>query len=223
MTRTSLSIAIRLVVGTVLISIGCSAVEKRGGIGALPDGPEWVASLGAWEEQWNDRHPAAGGRYLWVVGTSDPVESVTFDRNAERSASDQAVSELVRALGISVNSLGLGTDAWSNETRDLVIGSYKEALQAQLGRRNVNLRIHEWYAYETETPSPHGGMQTSYLKKGLFRLDKQALDASLADETVEEFAGKLRERVKANAEVQKELVDRAKQLTTEKIDELTSE
>jgi len=127
------------------------------------------------------------------------------------------MDRLVEALGVSVNRLAMSTEAWSDETRDLVIGSYKEALSIQMGRRNINLQPYEWYQYEAGS-----GAGKSFMKKGWFRLDKKLLDQNLANETAAEFARKLRERSKLNAQVQEELVENVKASTRKRMEELTS-
>ncbi len=219
-----------LVAGLVLM-IGCSSTGTEGPttifdpnttikeIEPAPK-PMWVNSLGLWEEDWTKDHKDEGARFLWVVGTSQPVESIRFEQNAEKSASDQAIFELVRALGVTIDSLNLRTEAWSNETRDLVIGTYKEALEHQMARHEVNFKNYAWFGYVIEEPGIGGYKQQSYIKKGLYRLDKKSLSNSLAEDTAEEFAEKMKERVKANVEAQKELVNRAKELTKKRIQNL---
>jgi hypothetical protein len=183
--------------------------------------PLWVTGLGRWEEEWRKSHSEQAKQYLWVVGTSEPVESIKFEAVAEKSASDQAIFELTRALGITIESMGLATEGWSNATRDLVIGSYKEALQTQMARHQLNFKIYEWYGYVVQDPAGPGGYKpTSYLKKGLYRLDTAGLDSALAEDTAKDFARNMQERVKINADEQKKLAERAKELTQKRIQDL---
>ena len=199
------------VAACTMVLAGCSSVVGSDGA------PLWVRSAGKWQEDWSKTHRDDADRYIWVVGTSLPVESEAFERNAEKSAIDDAMDRLVEALGVSANRLAMSTEAWSDETRDLVIGSYKEALNIQMGRRNINLQPYEWYTYEAGS-----GARKSFMKKGWFRLDKELLDQNLADETAAEFARKLRERSKLNAKVQEELVENVKASTRKRMEELTS-
>ena len=183
--------------------------------------PAWVNALGRWEEEWRKSHPEQAKQYLWVVGTSQPVESIKFEVVAEKSASDQAIFELCRALGITIESMGLNTEGWSNATRDLVIGSYKEALETQMTHQQLNFRVYEWYGYVVQEPAGPGGYTpTSYIKKGLYRLDTGSLSTALAGETAKEFAKNMQQRVQINADEQKKLADRAQELTQKRIQDL---
>jgi len=210
--------AVAVALCAVLLAAGCATMRESRDVGGPEGGPLWTRSVGEWEQEWNKAHPEDADRYIWVVGTSGPVESEVFERNAEKSAADDAMEQLVNALGVSASRLAMGVEAWSDETRDLVIGSYKEALKVQMARRNVNLRVYDWYRYRAGS-----GAATSFLKKGLFRLDRRILDQNLADETAAEFARNLKARAKLNAQVQKELVDRVKEVTRKRMEELTSE
>jgi hypothetical protein len=177
--------------------------------------PLWTTSRGQWLEDWQKEHKDQAGRFIWVVGTSQPVESRKFDQTAEKSASEQAEDELVRALGVTVDSLGMGGEAWSNETRELVIGIYKESLKTQMANHKINLENYAWHPYVVKD-----GATSSYLKKGLFRLDMQRLSENFRKDTVEDFAKNVKEQVKKNTQVQKELADHAKEATRKRMQEL---
>jgi hypothetical protein len=223
-----------LAAGLVCWTACKSAEQKAPAVGAPAGGPAtttiveaenprpmWVTAEGRWEEQWKKEHPDQAKQYLWVVGTSQPVESIKFEQVAEKSASDQAIFELCRALGITVESMGMNTEGWDNATRDLVIGSYKEALETQMVNQHLNFKVYEWYGYVVQEPAGPGGYTpTSYIKKGLYRLDTGTLSETLADETAKSFAKNLQERVNINTEEQRKLVDRAKELNQKQMDKL---
>ena len=61
-----------------------------------------------------------------------------------------------------------------------------------MARHNINLRNYEWYGYVVEEG---GGTFQYYFKKGLYRLDRKSLSESFAEETAEEFAKNLQERL----------------------------
>ena len=213
-----------IVVGGILFAAGCRTTPapqapKLGEaedtstkiVEMEPQKPLWVDSVGPWEEEWNAGHANEVGQYIWVVGTSQKVESIAFEQAAIKGASDHAIRELTNALGITVESLEIGTEAWSNETRDLVIGTYKEALATQIAEHKLNFQPYSWFSYVVEEPAGVGGYKpTSYIKKGLFRLDKNSLNAAVVEATTEEFAKGLEKRVKVNRETQRKLVDIAK-------------
>ncbi|NQT21361.1 MAG: hypothetical protein HQ592_16765 [Planctomycetes bacterium] len=226
------------VIAGLLGGMGCKSTEPvigdggkekttddNGGSGTTitefePLKPKWVNSLGEWEEDWRKDHKDEANRYLWVVGTSLAVESIEREQEAIKSASDNAIFELVRALGISVDTFGTRTEAWSNETRDLVIGSYKEALQTEMGSHDVNFKNHAWFGYVMTSTGIGGYTRSAYIKKGLYKLDKKTVDMAFVEDTAKGFAKKLDERLKENATVQKELVNRAKEATQKRMQEL---
>jgi len=223
-------IALSLAAVAVAVIIGCGGGNNVIGksdtdngdkiIEQEPQQPEWVNALGRWEEEWKKDHPEEARRYIWVVATSLPVDSLDREQWAEKSAQEQAIEELIHTLGITVNSLGMETEAWSDETRDLVIGSYKEAVKTQMANHKVNFKIYEWYRYVVETTGIGGTRKRSYIKKGLFRLDKALFDEKFVDDTIDEFAKNMSERIKKNTEVQKELVNRAKEQTRKAMQDL---
>jgi len=215
-----------LAVAAVVVSVGCSA-KPQGPIGRTdgtgdriiqeePKQPKWVNALGPWEEEWNKDHPQEANRYIWVVATSQAVDSLDREQWAEKSAQDQAIEELINAMGQTVNTVAMETEAWSDETRDLVIGAYKEAVKTQIANHKVNFRNYEWYRYITDTTGIGGVRRDSYLKKGLFRLDKTGFTKEVVDDTVAEMG----KRIEKNTEVQKELVNRAKEQTRKAMQDL---
>jgi hypothetical protein len=181
----------------------------------------WVDAEGPWEEQWNKDHPNEAKQWLWVVGTSQGVEDLKFRQAAERNASDQAIFELVRALGVTRDSLGVDTDISDNATRDLVMGTYAKSLGTTMAHHDVNLKVYEWYQEVVKEPmaGPGGVPITSYIMMGLFRLNKGDLNG-LAGETAKEFAKGLQERVQINADEQKKLSDRAQELVEKRVQDL---
>jgi len=219
-------IGVCLAVVTLAVMVGCSA-KPQGPIGRTdgtgdriiqeePKQPEWVNSRGPWEEEWNKDHPQEADRYIWVVGTSQAVDSLDREQWAEKSAQDQAIEELINALGQTVNTVAMETEAWSDETRDLVIGAYKEAVKAQIADHKINFQNYQWYRYVVSTTGIGGLKKDSYLKKGLFRLDKMMLTQKVVDETVADVG----KRIEKNTEVQKELVNRAKEQTRKAMQDL---
>ncbi len=174
--------------------------------------PIWITSLGSFKRS----NPEMAKKYIIVVGTSQPVESQQFEQNAEKSAYANAIDNLVYAIGIDVEKFNTGSEVWSNETRDLVIGTFKKAMTYEMGKHKINVENDSWYGYyvKENAMSARGSQKMqSYMKKGLFILDKSRLDANLAKNVAQTFEKKLAERVTLNKATQKRLANQAAQMT----------
>ncbi len=197
--------------------IAVSDVVKPKDVGMTPTDyntkPVWTYSLG----QFKRANPDLVKNYIIVVGTSQPVESQQFEQVAEKSAYDNAIDNLVKALGIDVEKLKTGSEVWSNETRDLVIGSFKKAMTTVMAKHRINVENDSWYGYYIkENALSDSGTQKmqSYIKKGLFTLDKARLNGGLSKDIAKEFKKKLEQRVQLNKDTQKRLANKAEELTS---------
>lgn len=162
-------------------------------------------------EKWKKDNPDEADRYLWAVGISRAMPSRANEREARESATQGAIKTLVAELGITVQTMKLTSDVWTAKTRQLVIGTYAEALDTQMARHDVNLDDYLWCGKDKQDTTVITG--TSYVAHGLFRLDRDLLTESLAQDTAEEFEKKVKEHRELTQEAQEEAVDRARELT----------
>jgi len=205
---------VMLVLAAALVSApGCKTTGPSvgGSTGPLLADCAWINAPGPWVDNWNKEHPNEADRYLWMVGVSDAMPSGASLQHARRSAEEHAVDGLVAKLGITVSTMQLTGRDWTNETRQLVIGMYKQALKTQMAEHNVNLDPYLWCGVDKVDPTVIVGK--SYVEHGLFRLDKGLLTQSVAKKTADGFEKKIEEHRELTQKAQKEAVDRARELT----------
>jgi len=202
----------RIGLAVVLASLACAlGCGSKSGVVIDDDECAWGTAPGPWVDEWNEKHSEVADQYLWMVGISEPVSSKASLQHARRSAEDHAIDGLVAKLGINVNTMQLTGQDWTNETRQLVIGLYKQALKTQMADHKVNLSPYLWCDEEKEDTTVVTGR--SYVAQGLFRLDKAMLTQSLAEDTAKDFEEKVKQHRELTTKAQREAVERAKELT----------
>ena len=207
----------------VLVAMAAAVIVTSGcGNHIILDDDEgvWINAPGPWVDNWKKDNPNEADRYLWTVGVSDTMPSRANLQHARKSARADAIKGLVAKLGITVNTLKLTGEDWTNETRQLVIGTYAQSLETQMAQHDVNLDAYLWCGKDKEDTTVITGK--SFVEHGLFRLDKNRLTESLAEDTAKDFEKNVKEHRELTQKAQKEAVDRAKELTKKWSDSLLS-
>jgi len=153
--------------------------------------PVWAQGLGKWIEDWDLRHPEEAGKYMWVVGTSQPIESLEQDALASQTASNDAVFHLMRQLGMDFVAEAKTADRWTTTPGgQLAADLYREALTREMAKYKLNFQEYERH-YSRRNVDEVGYTRPVYLLKALYRLDKarfqtqNVLEGALASMTTE--------------------------------------
>ncbi len=178
--------------------------------------PLWTYSMG----RFRLKHPDLASKYIFVVGISQPVGSLKEEQEAKRSATDDAINNLTRALGIDVETLKEKTDKFSNETGELVMGTFKKAVTREMSKHRINLQNFDWFGYNIKEKSkgPRGNfVNESYMTKGLFTLDKAKFDKDFAAQVANTFKKELQSTKGVNQDLRAKLANQAEEIMIETI------
>jgi len=157
--------------------------------------PAWAQGLGKWVEDWDLRHPEESGKYVWVVGTSQPIESLEQDALASQTASNDAVFHLMRQLGMEFVAEAKTTDRWTTTPGGkLAADLYREALTREMAKYKLNFQEYERH-YTRRNVDEVGYTRPVYLLKALYRLDRARFQAqNVLDGALASMTDEVRER-----------------------------
>jgi hypothetical protein len=135
--------------------------------------PLWITDPGQWAAQWNTQYPDESGRVEWVVGASEPVASRADEAAALRLATDNAVDNLMRLLGVETTTGAPAAAAWNTRINGMLAWDiYRRTILSETAARRVSFSRQGAYLREMAVRSADGESKAcvAYV---LYRLDKE--------------------------------------------------
>ena len=169
--------------------------------------PLWVQQIGRWEEEYQDKNPKRAAQYMFIVGISDPVESIAFASHAGELASQNAVFQLQRAMGMDfVHKATTGTTWMTTPDGDTVKAIFRKAMDREFSAQKLNLREYAKWGVVAKSQR--------YIVRILFRLNRD-LYAAQMKKVGNEFAKEIEKRKDLNKQVRAVAMQASQQIVAD--------